>query len=304
MRNHGWAGGAPAGANPPPEANATAVAVVPWEARFRASKTLWVRMAADRPERAIACTNVTGVLQVHRWRVGETVGEAMTAFPTGKGAAWISPDGEWVVWHADRAGDEIGHFVALPWAGGESIDLTPDLPAYASFAAGFGPDGSFGCSIIGNDRVQLAIVPFPPGDAAPRLLDPGPGFVTGLAVGPAGTVAYSTTAGRGLQTLLRVIDGSTGETRWEVDHVPGAIRVLEYAASGRLRVDDAHRRGPTADRGARRVGARLPAARRARRAVAGGHLGGRPDRVVDRGASDGGAPRPARRRTRHGADGR
>src|SRR5215203_482668 len=88
--------------------------VPPWEARFRAPRTLWVRMADRRPERAIACSNVTGVYQVHRWQVGEPVGDAMSAFPTGKSAAWISPDGEWVVWHADRAGDEVGHFVAVP----------------------------------------------------------------------------------------------------------------------------------------------------------------------------------------------
>ncbi len=191
-------------------------------------------MADRRPERAIACSNVTGVYQVHRWHVGEPVGEAMSAFPTGKSAAWISPDGEWVVWHADRAGDEVGHFVAVPWSGGEPIDLTPDLPVYASFTAGFGPDGTFGASIIGSDRVQLAVVPFPPRSAEPRLLDPGPGFVTGLAVGPGGSLAFSTTAGRGLQTILRVLDNVTGETRLEVDHAPGAIRALEYSPSGRL----------------------------------------------------------------------
>jgi hypothetical protein len=217
-----------------PRPGAQSSVIAPWEARFRAHRILWVRMAAERPDRAIACSNVSGVYQIHRWQVGEAVGEAMTAFPTGKGAAWISPDGAWVVWHADRAGDEVGHFVAAPWEGGEPIDLTPALPGYASFAAGFGTDGTFGCSIIGSDRVQLAVVPFPPGAEAPRLLDPGPGFVTGMAVGPAGTVAYSTTAGRGLQTVLRVIDGSTGELRLELDHAPGAVRVLEYAPTGRL----------------------------------------------------------------------
>ena len=208
--------------------------VAPWEARFRAPRTLWVRMAARRSERAIACSNVSGVYQIHRWKVGEPIGEAMSSFPTGKGMAWISPDGEWVVWHADRAGDEVGHFVAVPWSGGEPIDLTPELPGFASFQAGFAPDGTFGASIIGNDRVQLALVRFPPGSAELRLLDPGPGFVTGLAVGPSGTVAYSTTAGRGLQTVLRVIDGVTGESRLELDHAPGAIQVLDYSGSGRL----------------------------------------------------------------------
>jgi dienelactone hydrolase len=208
--------------------------IAPWEARFRAPRTLWVRMADRRPERAIACSNVSGVYQIHRWQVGEPIGEAMSSFPTGKAQAWISPDGEWVVWHADRAGDEVGHFVAVPWPGGEPIDLTPDLPGFASFEAGFGPDGTFGASIIGSDRVQLAVVRFPPGGAELRLLDPGPGFVTGLGVGPSGAVAYSTTAGRGLQTVLRVIDGVTGERRLDLDHAPGAIRVLDYSGSGRL----------------------------------------------------------------------
>ena len=208
--------------------------MAPWEARFSAPRTAWVRIAANRPERGIVCSNLSGVYQIHRWQVGGPVGEAITDFPTGKAAAWISPDGEWVVWHRDTAGDEVGHFVALPWAGGEAIDLTPDLPAYASFSAGFGPDGTFGASIIGSDRVQLAIVPFPPGSGAPRLLDPGPGFVSGLAIGPAGTVAYSTTGGRGLHTLLRVLDVESGETRLELDHAPGAIRAVAYSVSGRL----------------------------------------------------------------------
>lgn len=205
-----------------------------WEARFRAPRTLWVRTADARPERGIACTNRSGVYQIHRWEVGSPVGDALSSFPTGKTQAWLSPDGEWVVWHADQAGNEVGHFLATPWSGGRAIDLTPDLPGYASFAAGFGPDGTFGCSIIGSDRVQLAVVPFPPGAADPILLDPGPGFVTAMAVGPAGRVAYSTTAGQGLQTVLRVLDAGSGEWTFELDHAPGAISVLGYDDRGRL----------------------------------------------------------------------
>ena len=205
--------------------------VQPWEARFRAPRILWVRMAAHRQERAIACTNVTGVYQIHRWQVGEPVGEPLTAFPTGKTQAWISPDGERVIWHADRAGDEVGQFVAVPWSGGEAVDLTPELPGYASFAAAHAPDGTFAASIIGPDRVQLAVIGH---DTEPRLLDPGPGFVTGLALGSGGAIAYSTTAGRGLDTVLRTLDGSTGEPVLALDHAPGALRVVAYSDSGRL----------------------------------------------------------------------
>jgi dipeptidyl aminopeptidase/acylaminoacyl peptidase len=207
----------------------------PWEARFRAPRTLWVRTAAHRQERGIVCTNASGIYQIHRWSVGEPVGEALTSFPTGKTAAWISPDGEWVVWHADRAGDEVGHFVGMPWAGGETVDLTADLPDFASFEAGFGADGTFASAIIGRDRVQIALVPFPPGSGAPRLLDPGPGFVMGLAPGRLdGVVAYSTTAGRGLATVLRILDAGTGKLRQELDHAPGALRAVAASESGRV----------------------------------------------------------------------
>ena len=213
-----------------------AAAMAAWEARFRAPRTLWVRIATDQPARGIVCTNASGVYQIHRWPVGEPVGAALSSFPTGKYDAWISPDGEWVVWHADTAGSESGHYVATRWSGGQPIDLAPELPDYVSFFAGFGHDGTFGFTLIGDDRVQVALVRLGAtgSTAPPTLLDPGPGFVTGVAIGPQGTVAFTTTAGRGLATILRVIDAGTGETVLELDHAPGAITVVDYSVSGRL----------------------------------------------------------------------
>ena len=216
-----------------PEQSAAATSA--WEARFRAPRTWWVRTAATRPERGIVCTNATGVYQLHRWTVGEPIGEPITSEPTGRTLGWISDDGEWVYWLQDEAGDEHGHFVAVPWAGGWPIDLTPDLPAYASFAAAGGADGSFAASVIGPDRVQVAVVPGHhdrPG-VGPVLLDPGPGFVTNLAVGP-GVVAISTTGGGGLATRLRILDTATGDARVDLSHAPGSITPIAYAGSGRL----------------------------------------------------------------------
>src|SRR5918992_983544 len=97
-----------------------------WEARFRAPRTLWVQIARDRPERGLACTNRTGTYQIERWRVGQDALERMTDEPSGKLGAWLSPGGQWVVWHADRDGNEMGHFVAVPWARGAPVDLTPN----------------------------------------------------------------------------------------------------------------------------------------------------------------------------------
>src|SRR5947208_3315257 len=83
--------------------------------------------------------------------------------------------------------------------------------------------------------VRLARVPIAADGTGgpPILVDPGPGFVTSVAAGPAGRVAFSTTAGRGLETVLRVADGS-GTTVTEVDHAPGAVTVERYSASGRV----------------------------------------------------------------------
>jgi dipeptidyl aminopeptidase/acylaminoacyl peptidase len=221
--------------DPAPAAPSASAAAAAWEARFRAPRTFWVRTAPKRPERGIVCTNATGVYQLHRWAVGEPLGDPITTAPTGRTFGWISADGEWVYWLQDEAGNEHGHFVAAPWAGGEPIDLTPDLPAYASFAADGGPDGTFATSVIGPDRVQIAAIPWlgdRPG-SRPTLLDPGPGFVTNLVVGP-GAIALSTTGGGGLSTRLRILDVESGEVRVDVSHAPGSITPIAYASTGRL----------------------------------------------------------------------
>jgi dienelactone hydrolase len=218
------------------DATGTRAATAPaWEARFRAPRTYWVKTARNRPDRGIVCTNATGVYQLHRWTVGEPVGDPIATEATGRTSGWISPDGEWVYWLQDEAGNEHGHFVAVPWAGGERIDLTPDLPAYASFAAAAGANGTFAMSVIGPDRVQLAVVPWMgdrPG-TRPTLLDPGPGFVTSLVVGQR-AIAISTTGGGGLSTRLRILDAMTGEIRLDLSHAPGSITPIAYSKTGRL----------------------------------------------------------------------
>jgi acetyl esterase/lipase len=217
-------------------AGATPAIAATWEQRFRAHRAAWVRIAARRADRGLVCTNATGAFQIHRWDVGRPPGEAFTSGPEGRTAAWISPDGEWVVWHADVAGNEFGHFVAVPWAGGEPIDLTPELPPYATFDAGFGEDGSLVASIVGRDRVQLAVLTMPGAAAAarpPTLVDPGPGFVVGVALHEA-RIAFTTTGGRGLSTILRIVDRASGETLQEIDHAPGAISIEAFAPGGAL----------------------------------------------------------------------
>ena len=55
---------------------------------------------------------------------------------------YISVDGEWVYYLKDDHGNELGHFMRVPFAGGEGEDLTPDVDPYASYTLSESADGS------------------------------------------------------------------------------------------------------------------------------------------------------------------
>ncbi|HEY8437113.1 MAG TPA: prolyl oligopeptidase family serine peptidase [Candidatus Limnocylindrales bacterium] len=218
----------------------TAATPAPWEARFRAPRTLWVRIAAGRPDRGLACTNRMGAYQIERWDVSSGTLEPVTNDPNGKIDGYLSPDGEWVVWHNDDGGNELGHFVAQRWDGGEVVDVTPAMHAYASFSAGFSSDGWFAASTVADDLAQLVVVPWSAdGPREPVTLDPGPGFVAGLQLGRAGDgpddrrpLAYATTGGEGLATILRIVDAADGHLLHEVRHGGAAVMPVAYADDG------------------------------------------------------------------------
>ena len=51
----------------------------------------------------------------------------------------LSPDGRWVYFLKDSHGNEIGHYVRMPYEGGEPQDITPGMPPYSSFLSVFQP---------------------------------------------------------------------------------------------------------------------------------------------------------------------
>src|SRR3990170_2483450 len=57
--------------------------------------------------------------------------DQLTHEPTGRILAELSPDGRWACYLQDVAGNELGHFVALPTDGGPEVDLTPGFAPYA-----------------------------------------------------------------------------------------------------------------------------------------------------------------------------
>ena len=102
-----------------------------WKERFRAPVVVWTRIAPANPTRGLAITNASGKYQLYSWDVPDGTLRQLTDRPTGILFGELSGDGRWVYFLDDREGNEIGHFVRIPFAGGEPQDLTPDLPPYS-----------------------------------------------------------------------------------------------------------------------------------------------------------------------------
>ena len=102
----------------------------PWKKRFRASSINYSQVANNAPERGIAITNQEGIFQIYSWDLKTGTLEKRSDRPEGLLGAEISPDGRFIYYLDDQTGNEIGHFVRIPFEGGEPEDITPELPPY------------------------------------------------------------------------------------------------------------------------------------------------------------------------------
>ncbi len=108
----------------------------PWQQRYKASNILRTNLAATNPARGLAVTNRSGRYQLYAWDVPSGELRQLTDSPTGVSNGIITPDGRYVYYLKDKQGNEIGHFVQVPFEGGEPEDITPDLPLYSSLGTG------------------------------------------------------------------------------------------------------------------------------------------------------------------------
>ena len=78
----------------------------------------------------------------------------------------ISPDGRHVYCFADTKGNEIGHFIRIPYEGGEAEDVTPDMPPYPTFGLALSRQGNLLAftAAVANEY-QVYAVDIAPSDA-------------------------------------------------------------------------------------------------------------------------------------------
>jgi hypothetical protein len=103
-----------------------------WKRRFRAPFILQASVAPEAPGRGLVATNRSGACQLYAWDVPKGTLLQRTDRPEGQVSGTLSPDGRYIYYLDDQQGNEIGHFVRVPFAGGVPVDVTPDLPPYST----------------------------------------------------------------------------------------------------------------------------------------------------------------------------
>ena len=198
----------------------------PWKQRFRAPVVAWTQIAPANPTRGLAVNNTSGKYQLYAWDVPSGELRQLTEKPTGMLLGTLSGDGRYVYYLDDEKGNEIGHFVRVPFEKGEAQDLTPDIPPYSSFAfASSGSGSHFGFMAADEEGFRIFSLETKPND---ELGTPRPLFHSRkIAFGPTysydGEVTVIATTDRAtLQHYdLLAFDTATGEQIAELWDGPG-----------------------------------------------------------------------------------
>jgi dipeptidyl aminopeptidase/acylaminoacyl peptidase len=103
-----------------------------WKQRFRAPVVAWAQIARANPTRGLAVTNSTGKYQLYAWDVPSGTLRQLTSWQAGLQYGEISGDGRYIYYMDDEQGNEIGHFVRVPFENGEAQDITPEWLPYST----------------------------------------------------------------------------------------------------------------------------------------------------------------------------
>ena len=189
-----------------------------WEQRFRAPSLLFPAWPQDAPDRLVYSSNESGTYQLSTLDRSTGQRRRITDDPVGLIHGVPTPDGTGVIWFHDATGDEFGHWVTVPFDGGEPAIVAPDVPD--GWPAGFAQRA--GVTALGmGDRDGFAAYVSVGGGSARVLMrhedmvvvgSGGEGWDAGgiSADGALVTVGHSEHGDR-LHPALRVFDVTTGE---------------------------------------------------------------------------------------------
>ncbi|MBI3745159.1 MAG: S9 family peptidase [Chloroflexi bacterium] len=99
-----------------------------WQQRYRAPVVGFPTWSRHAPDRLVYVSSESGIYQLHSWDVASGEQHQITHEPVGLVSGEVSADGEWVLWHRDRTGDESGSWMAAPFVGGSPEPFAEGLP--------------------------------------------------------------------------------------------------------------------------------------------------------------------------------
>jgi dipeptidyl aminopeptidase/acylaminoacyl peptidase len=171
--------------------------------------------ARGNPDRGLVTSTQSGQYQLYAWDVKTGTLRQLTWKSEGVPFGAISSDGRYVYYMQDKAGDEIGHLVRMPWEGGPVEDLTPEMEPYSAFGMSTSRDGNLIGTVLSNDSgFHLVVFPVGNGDGTgmPRELHRSRKIMFGPALSHGGEIAVLTSTDRsGFQhSGLVAVDTASG----------------------------------------------------------------------------------------------
>lgn len=164
----------------------------PWKQRFRTAMIGWTQTAMLAPTYGLVGTNLSGVGQLYSWDVPTNTLHQLTDDPQGVRNGLLAPDGSMVYYHRDQAGNELGHLVRVPWAGGPIEDLTPTLPPYPTLGLALNQAGNrLGAIIATPEGYHIYVLALGPDSSVgpPQHLFSSRNLITQLRFSADGTIA-------------------------------------------------------------------------------------------------------------------
>lgn len=191
-----------------------------WKSRFEVSNIPYSTVAKKDQNRGLLFSNQSGLTQWYSWdRVSDSL-TPLTSTPGGhSNFAYLSPLGDAAYTLQDDAGNEIGHYVRYEiGAEAESapVDISPELPPYASFGFSMSDSGRrLGFIAVYDDLFHIYVADIDAdGTLSPvRLVTKRPETMTGMRLSADGKIIYVNLNLRraALNFSLLALDAESGE---------------------------------------------------------------------------------------------